>query len=111
MMTGCCKCQQYSDALTKIKAKNKIICHRSYSHIDCTYYIVCLINNDNIFILLSAISNKMPKALYKTALWANINNNNNNNNNNNTLYLYTKHPKYKLCSVVLTTLKHYKKEI
>ena len=30
-------------------------------------------------------------------------------NNNNTLYLYTKDTKYKLCSVVLTTLKHYKK--
>ena len=27
----------------------------------------------------------------------------------NTLYLYTENRKYKLCSVVLTTLKHYQK--
>ena len=29
--------------------------------------------------------------------------------NNNTLYLYSKSQKYELCSVVLTTLKHYEK--
>ena len=33
----------------------------------------------------------------------------NNNNNNNTRYLYTKYRTYALCSVVLTTLKQYKK--
>ena len=30
------------------------------------------------------------------------------NNDNNILYLYNKNPKYKLCSVVLITVKYYK---